>query len=76
MSGGFDDQLRANLPDDLLHGNYVLGKLDYRTTHPCKVVRISMLANSIKEVLRLFLQLAVLRHFSKGILFKHLFYSS
>src|SRR5437667_4894497 len=36
----FYDQVWANVPDNLLDRGHILWKLDYRTPHPAKVIRV------------------------------------
>ncbi|MNN82493.1 hypothetical protein D3C81_1994310 [compost metagenome] len=45
-----DDQIRFDLPDDLLHRHHVLWQLDDRTAHPREVVAVFVLGRFVEEI--------------------------
>ncbi|MNZ57715.1 hypothetical protein D3C78_757000 [compost metagenome] len=45
-----DDQVRFDLPDDLLHRHHVLWQLDDRTAHPREVVAVLVPGRFVEEI--------------------------
>ena len=44
-NSGFDYEVGPDLPDNFLHGDHVLRKLNYRPTHPVEIVRVLVTCN-------------------------------
>ncbi|MOA13576.1 hypothetical protein D3C78_1336360 [compost metagenome] len=57
---GLDNDVRPQRPDDLLHGDHVLGKLNDRAAHPAEVVGVLMFGGRANPVQRRGLQRFVL----------------
>jgi len=49
-NAALDDQIRFDLPDDLLHRHHVLRQLDDRTAHPREVIAVFVLGRFVEEV--------------------------